>query len=47
MSNITDVGTDEIEIWRNRPVDEVYPIVYIDGELHGGLQFGALGGSGG
>ena len=23
--------TDEIEIWRNRPVDEVYPIVYIDG----------------
>ena len=31
MSNITDVVTDEIEIWRNRPVDEVYPIVYIDG----------------
>ncbi len=25
------VVTDEIEIWRNRPVDEVYPIVYIDG----------------
>jgi transposase-like protein len=31
ISNITDVVTDEIEIWRNRPVDEVYPIVYIDG----------------
>src|SRR5215212_1342625 len=31
VSNITDVVTDEIEIWRNRPVDEVYPIVYIDG----------------
>ena len=31
ISNITDVVTDEIEIRRNRPVDEVYPIVYIDG----------------
>jgi putative transposase len=31
ISNITDIVTDEIELWRNRPVDEVYPIVYIDG----------------
>jgi transposase-like protein len=31
ISNVTDVVVDEIEIWRNRPVDEVYPIVYIDG----------------
>jgi len=31
ISNVTDVVTDEIEIWRSRPVDEVYPIVYIDG----------------
>ncbi len=31
ISNVTDVVTDDIEIWRNRPVDEVYPIVYIDG----------------
>jgi putative transposase len=31
VSNITDVVTDEIEIWRSRPVDEVYPIVYVDG----------------
>jgi putative transposase len=31
ISNVTDVVTDEIEIWRNRPVDEVYPIVYVDG----------------
>jgi transposase-like protein len=30
ISNITEVATDEIELWRNRPVDEVYPIVYID-----------------
>jgi len=31
ISNITDIVTDEIELWRHRPVDEVYPIVYIDG----------------
>ena len=31
ISNITDIVADEIEIWRNRPVDEVYPIVYVDG----------------
>jgi putative transposase len=31
ISNVTDVVADEIELWRARPVDEVYPIVYIDG----------------
>jgi putative transposase len=31
ISNVTEVVTDEVEIWRNRPVDEVYPIVYVDG----------------
>jgi putative transposase len=31
ISKVTDVVADEIELWRNRPVDEVYPIVYIDG----------------
>ncbi|MGH3941793.1 MAG: IS256 family transposase [Pseudonocardiaceae bacterium] len=31
ISNVTEVVTDEIELWRNRPVEEVYPIVYIDG----------------
>ncbi|MFI0471072.1 IS256 family transposase, partial [Saccharopolyspora sp. 5N102] len=31
ISNITDVVTDEITLWQNRPVDEVYPIVYVDG----------------
>lgn len=31
ISNVTDVVADEIELWRNRPVDEVYPIVYMDG----------------
>ena len=31
ISNVTDVVVDEVELWRNRPVDEVYPIVYVDG----------------
>ena len=31
ISKVTDVVADEIEMWRNRPVDEVYPIVYVDG----------------
>lgn len=31
ISTVTDVVADEIELWRNRPVDEVYPIVYVDG----------------
>ena len=30
ISKITDVVTDEITAWQNRPVDEVYPIVYVD-----------------
>jgi putative transposase len=31
ISNVTDVVLDEIKIWQSRPLDEVYPIVYIDG----------------
>jgi putative transposase len=31
ISKVTDVVADEIELWRNRPLDEVYPIVYVDG----------------
>jgi putative transposase len=31
ISKVTDVVVDEIELWRNRPLDEVYPIVYVDG----------------
>lgn len=30
ISKITDVVVDEITAWQNRPVDEVYPIVYVD-----------------
>jgi putative transposase len=31
ISNVTDVVLDEIKLWQVRPVDEVYPIVYVDG----------------
>jgi putative transposase len=31
VSNITDVVEDEIKLWQSRPLDEVYPIVYVDG----------------
>jgi putative transposase len=31
ISNVTDVVTDEIELWRCRPLEEVYPILYVDG----------------
>ncbi|MEY9988198.1 putative transposase [Streptomyces sp. V4I8] len=30
VSRITDVVADEITAWQNRPVDDVYPILYID-----------------
>jgi putative transposase len=30
VSQITDVMSDEITMWQTRPVDSVYPIVYID-----------------
>ena len=31
ISNITDVVVDEIKEWQSRSLDEVYPILYIDG----------------
>lgn len=31
ISNITDVVVDEIKAWQSRRLDEVYPILYIDG----------------
>lgn len=30
ISRVTDVVTDEIALWQSRPLDTVYPIVYID-----------------
>jgi putative transposase len=31
ISNVTEVVVDEIKAWQSRPLDEVYPILYIDG----------------
>jgi putative transposase len=31
ISNVTDVVIDEIKAWQSKPLDEVYPILYIDG----------------
>ncbi len=31
ISNITEVVVDEIKAWQSRPLDEVYPILYVDG----------------
>lgn len=31
ISRITEVVVDEIKAWQSRPIDAVYPIVYVDG----------------
>ncbi|WP_425466515.1 IS256 family transposase, partial [Prauserella muralis] len=31
ISNVTEVVVDEIALWQSRPLDEVYPILYVDG----------------
>ena len=30
ISNVTEVVVDKIKVWQARPLDEVYPILYID-----------------
>src|SRR5438046_6293689 len=30
ISNVTDAVLDEVRTWQNRPLDPVYPIVYLD-----------------
>ena len=30
ISNITEAVMDEVRQWQNRPLDQVYPIVYVD-----------------
>ena len=31
VAKVTDVVADEVRAWQSRPVDEVYPIVFVDG----------------
>ena len=30
ISQVTDAVTEDVKLWQNRPLDEVYPIVYLD-----------------
>lgn len=30
ISNVTDAVLDEVKIWQSRPLDHVYPIIYLD-----------------
>jgi putative transposase len=30
ISNITEAVMDEVRQWQNRPLDAIYPIVYLD-----------------
>lgn len=30
ISSVTDAVVDEVKIWQSRPLDSVYPIVYLD-----------------
>lgn len=30
ISQVTEAVTEEVKLWQNRPLDEVYPIVYLD-----------------
>jgi transposase-like protein len=31
ISSVTDAVLEEVKLWQNRPLDEVYPVVYLDG----------------
>jgi putative transposase len=30
ISNVTDAVLDEVRAWQSRPLDSVYPILYLD-----------------
>lgn len=31
ISQVTEAVLEEVQIWQNRPLDEVYPVIYLDG----------------
>ena len=33
ISNVTNAVSEEVEQWRARPLDEIYPIVWLDGTI--------------
>jgi len=41
ISQVTDAVLDEVHVWRNRPLESVYPIIWLDGivvKVHQGKQ---------
>ena len=30
ISRVTDTIIDQVRLWQNRPLDDIYPIVYLD-----------------
>ena len=38
ISNVTEAVQDDVRAWRTRPLDSVYPIVYLDAVLHVAIQ---------
>lgn len=42
ISTITDAVLEEVNEWRNRPLDKIYPIVFIDGFVSKCRQEGAV-----
>ena len=41
ISSVTDAVADEVKSWQSRPLDEVYPIVYLDC-IHAKVRDGAV-----
>ncbi|MEH6542282.1 transposase, partial [Halopseudomonas sp.] len=41
ISSVTDAVTDEVKAWQSRPLDAVYPIVYLDC-IHTKVREGAV-----
>ncbi|MFT4583135.1 MAG: putative transposase [Gammaproteobacteria bacterium] len=42
ISNVTDAVLDEVKAWRSRPLDAVYPIVYVDALMVKSRQDGSV-----
>ena len=38
IAQVTDAVLDEVRAWQNRPLEAVYPIVWLDGLVHQGKQ---------
>jgi transposase-like protein len=41
LSSVTDDVADEVKVWQSRPLDSIYPIVYLDC-IHTKVRDGAV-----